>query len=238
MTTAFGFFSLAILSVSPLSSVLAAHVPRAVSPFITEPNAISVWPLGSVQTVEWCVITDGLDLDDVEGTVLLGYVQTDGNVTLWKDQPLAENVALSDGVVNVRCPLNLPTTLRYHLLAVLGDESNISPIFEIEDVQNPVPTNGSASYPVTLQTAGNVPSATITHTSVIATIPPAGSTQPSSSTTSPTMSISATSVQASAAAKPSTSQSNNSALERSCTLNSGLLLIATGLSAFVSGIML
>lgn len=79
-------------------------------------------------------ITDGLDLDGAEGTVLLGYVQTDGNVTLWKgvfpstalhigvgssrmlfgtDQPLAKNVALSDGVVNVRCPLNLPTTLRY-----------------------------------------------------------------------------------------------------------------------------
>ncbi|KAI0328881.1 hypothetical protein GY45DRAFT_1305905 [Cubamyces sp. BRFM 1775] len=236
MTTTSSFFGLTILLISILSCALAAHVPRAVSPIITEPTARAIWILGSVQTVEWCVITDGLDLDGVEGTVLLGYAHTDGNVTLWKDQPLAENVSLADGVVNVRCPLNLPTTLRY-VVALLGDENNISPVFTIEDPSNPVPTNGSVSYPAALQTAGNVPSATLTHTSVVATIPPASSTPSASSESSESVSSSGTSVQASTTGKPSPSESSNGALVRSVP-NSDLLSIIIGLPVLASGLLL
>ena len=35
------------------------------------------------------------------------------NIAPFSDQPLATNVTLSDGAVNVRCPLNLPTASRY-----------------------------------------------------------------------------------------------------------------------------
>ncbi|KAJ8469634.1 hypothetical protein ONZ51_g8858 [Trametes cubensis] len=239
MTAASSFFSLAVLYLLTLSSALGAHVPRAISPIITEPNGMAIWTLGSVETVEW--ITDGLDLDGVQGTVLLGYAHTDGSIMLWKDQPLAENVTLADGAVNVRCPLNLPTTLRY-VVALLGDENNISPIFEIEDVQNPVPTSGSMSYSATLQTAGNVPSATLTHTSIVATIPPSNSTSSSalktSSKTSSSNSVTITSAQGTATGKPDSNGSDNSALDRLSALNSGSLLISAGLSALVSVILL
>ncbi|KAI0662238.1 hypothetical protein C8Q70DRAFT_909829 [Cubamyces menziesii] len=235
MTAAFSFFSLAVLYLSTLSSALAAHVPRAISPIITEPNGMAIWTLGSVETVEW--ITDGLDLDGVQGTVVLGYAHTDGSIMLWEDQPLAENVTLADGAVNVRCPLNLPTTLRY-VVALLGDENNISPIFEIEDVQNPVPTSGSVSYSATLQTAGNVPSATLTHTSIVATIPPSNSTSSSASKTSSTNSVTVTSAQGTATGKPGSNRSDNSALDRLSALDSGSLLISAGLSALVSAFLL
>lgn len=85
-------------------SALALHhnAPRAVSPVILHPNAMTLWFLGAVNTVQWCVgslkyldrlkyiinvlsrATDGLELTDVNGTVLMGYVQTNGSVFLWK----------------------------------------------------------------------------------------------------------------------------------------------------------
>ncbi len=86
-------------------SALALHqnAPRAVSPVILRPNAMTLWALGSVNTVQWYVsslniprlshkrigdasfrATDGLELTGVNGTVLMGYVQTNGSVSLWK----------------------------------------------------------------------------------------------------------------------------------------------------------
>ena len=75
------------------------------------------------------------DLSGINGTVYMGYLPSNNNPFLWKgkhhkpkrpsrlvhqvelgrciDQPLAENFSLADGVVNVRCPLNLPTGGRY-----------------------------------------------------------------------------------------------------------------------------
>lgn len=85
-------------------SALALHhnAPRSVSPVILRPNAMTLWFLGSVNTVQWYVgslkyldrlkyiiddlsrATDGLELTGVNGTVLMGYVHTNGSVSLWK----------------------------------------------------------------------------------------------------------------------------------------------------------
>ncbi|KAJ8469631.1 hypothetical protein ONZ51_g8856 [Trametes cubensis] len=186
-----------------VTSVFAANAPRAVSPTIISPSSQDSWSLGSVQTVTW--LTDGFNVTGVNGTVLMGYVETNGTVFLYKgahsntrnkrddwlmmylctamiyrdsDQPLAENFPLADGVVNVRCPLNLPSARRY-VVALLGDDNNISAVFSVRDDNDPQPSVVQ-NPPATLSTQGNVPSATITHTSVVGTIPPASKTSSSS----------------------------------------------------------
>ncbi|KAI0826764.1 hypothetical protein BC628DRAFT_1435769 [Trametes gibbosa] len=161
-----------------VTGALAAST-RAVSPLILEPNAMTLWTVGSIFTVEWC--TDGVDLTGINGTILMGYVQTNGSAFLWKDQPLAVNVSLADGAVNVRCPLNLPFTRRY-VVALLGDANNLSPVFTVEDATGSIFPSSTLSPPATLATSGNVTPATITRTSVIGTISTPASTTPVSST--------------------------------------------------------
>ncbi|KAI0328885.1 hypothetical protein GY45DRAFT_1325745 [Cubamyces sp. BRFM 1775] len=161
-----------------VTGVFAVNAPRAVSPTIISPSSQDAWSLGSVQTVTW--LTDGFNVTGVNGTVLMGYIETNGTVFLWKDQPLAENFPLADAAVNVRCPLNLPSARRY-VVALLGDDSNISAVFSVRDDNDPQPSTVQ-NPPATLSTQGNVPSATITHTSVVGTIPPAsGTSSPSNS---------------------------------------------------------
>ncbi|KAI0669231.1 hypothetical protein C8Q78DRAFT_937900, partial [Trametes maxima] len=153
------------------ASALAAHASRAVSPIVIQPSYQNQWTLGGVETVVW--LTDGLNVTGVNGTILLGFTYTNGSVFLWKDQPLAENFPLADGAVNVRCPLNLPTSSRY-VVALLGDENNLSGAFSVEDA-NSIISSSTISIPATLSTTGNVPSATITRSSVVGTIPPPAS---------------------------------------------------------------
>ncbi|KAL1950757.1 hypothetical protein VTO73DRAFT_5881 [Trametes versicolor] len=102
---------------------LAARIPRAtVAPTIISPSGLSQWPSGTVETVKW--VSDQ-DLTGLNGTIYMGYIQPDGNPFLWKDQPLAENFSLADGVVNIRVPLNLPTGFRYVVsLSIDGDDSD------------------------------------------------------------------------------------------------------------------
>ncbi|KAI0662227.1 hypothetical protein C8Q70DRAFT_634370 [Cubamyces menziesii] len=169
-------FLLVLRVSSILAGVFAANAPRAVSPTIISPSSQDSWSLGSVQTVTW--LTDGFNVTGVNGTVLMGYVETNGTVFLYRDQPLAENFPLADGVVNVRCPLNLPSARRY-VVALLGDDNNISAVFSVRDDNDPQPSVVQ-NPPATLSTQGNVPSATITHTSVVGTIPPASKTSSSS----------------------------------------------------------
>ncbi|KAI0647759.1 hypothetical protein C8Q79DRAFT_529581 [Trametes meyenii] len=151
---------------------LAAHVSRAVSPVVIQPNFQNQWTLGGVETV--VRVTDGLNVTGVNGTLLMGFTYTNGSVFLWKDQPLAENFPLADGAVNVRCPLNLPTSSRY-VVALLGDENNLSGAFSVEDA-NSIFSSSTIVLPAALATTGNVPSATITRSSVVGTIPPPAST--------------------------------------------------------------
>ncbi|KAH9890025.1 hypothetical protein C8Q73DRAFT_148386 [Cubamyces lactineus] len=178
--TALRFFSAVVVCLFAATRVLAtALVPRAVSPTIISPSSQDQWPLGAVETVTW--LTGGFNVTGVNGTILMGYVQSNGSVFLWKgNQPLAQNFPLSDGQVNVRCPLNLPTGTRY-VIALLGDENNLSAVFQVVDANNPIPSSVQPE-PSTLSTVGHVPSATITQTSVVGTIPPPSNTGSSSST--------------------------------------------------------
>ncbi|OSD07525.1 hypothetical protein PYCCODRAFT_622110 [Trametes coccinea BRFM310] len=168
------------LLLAAVGTALTTHIPRAESLIITQPNALVAWTLGTIETVTWTI--GGLDLDGVNGTVLMGFAFTNGTIQLWKDQPLATDVALADGIVNVRCPLNLPTSFRYVVAqyghpvvwAVLGNETSTSPPFQVIDINDhDVNSNVDIStLPVALSTLGSVPPATITRTSVVATILP------------------------------------------------------------------
>lgn len=102
-------------------SALALHqnAPRAVSPVILRPNAMTLWFLGSVNIVQWYVgslknldrleylidvlsrATDGLELTNMNGTVLMGYVQTNGSVFLWKGtlQAIARTIICSNAQI-------------------------------------------------------------------------------------------------------------------------------------------
>ncbi|KAL1950729.1 hypothetical protein VTO73DRAFT_5853 [Trametes versicolor] len=217
-------------------SALALHqnAPRAVSPVILHPNAMTLWFLGSVNTVQWA--TDGLELTDVNGTVLMGYVQTNGSVFLWKDQPLAVNVPLEDSVVNVRCPFNLPVVARRYVLALLGEEDNVSPAFNVEDAAGNMFPTAAFTPPLTLVTSGNVPSATISITSVIGDIPPQATTMPitpSIGSPSSVMSISAELV------PTASSASNNGAREVRINVTAGVTrLVAAGALLFMRGIFI
>ncbi|KAI0761974.1 hypothetical protein BD413DRAFT_221056 [Trametes elegans] len=172
----------------PLASGLLLSVATgalaAVSPTLLQPGSHNSWTQGTVETVVW--VTDGLDLAGVNGTVLLGHMDTDGTAFLWKDQPLAQNVPLADGKVNVRCPLNVPP-LQNYVIALLGDENNLSSPFEIfapDETSTGLPS-AAIALPSTLSTTGNIPSVTITRSSVVGTIPPRTSTAASSGTTAP-----------------------------------------------------
>ncbi|CDO68254.1 hypothetical protein BN946_scf184842.g17 [Trametes cinnabarina] len=169
------FVSLTLLVtclLSVLTSVLALNAVRANpdSPPITLPTAQNAWTLGTVETVKW--LTDGYNVNGT-GSIILGISLPNGSVDFWQDQPLAEGFPLSDGIVNVRCPLNLPTTRRY-VIALLPDESNQSPPFMVLNGTQVEPTS-IETPPATLLTTGNVPPATITRSSVVGTIPPPSS---------------------------------------------------------------
>ncbi|EIW59070.1 uncharacterized protein TRAVEDRAFT_46381 [Trametes versicolor FP-101664 SS1] len=175
---------------------LAARIPRAtVAPTIISPSGLSQWPSGTVETVKW--VSDQ-DLTGLNGTIYMGYIQPDGNPFLWKDQPLAENFSLADGVVNIRVPLNLPTGFRYVVsLSIDGDDSDISGVFGVVD--RTVQASTTLPPPATLSTTGGVPPATITRTSVVSTIGLPTSSATSSDLTTPSSSNTA----ASTATQPS-----------------------------------
>ncbi|RPD62749.1 hypothetical protein L226DRAFT_610778 [Lentinus tigrinus ALCF2SS1-7] len=176
-------------------------VPRADPdlPTITVPGSQSRWTPGQVETIEW--VTKDLNLRGLNGTVFMGYFQSDGTTFLWEDEPLAQNVSLADGAVNVRCPFNLPSGDLYFIsLTVDGSSTpNLSAGFVIQATNE-----SSTALPSLLSTSGNVPSATITRTSVIGTIPAATTSSSSSSGTSST----STSSTSSSAAPSATGGSN------------------------------
>ncbi|TBU45002.1 hypothetical protein BD309DRAFT_957071 [Dichomitus squalens] len=87
-------------------------------------------------TVKWS--TKGLNFTlDQTGTILLGYLTTDGSQTLFVDQPLAGNFTLSSGAVNVVVP-KVPSGNAYFIIdTVLGDANNWGPLFSIINPNEP-----------------------------------------------------------------------------------------------------
>ncbi|KAI0373708.1 hypothetical protein BV20DRAFT_962282 [Pilatotrama ljubarskyi] len=149
---------------------------RTPSPPITSPAHSDRWTTLEVQTVTWDNI--GLNVTGLKGTLLLGYVWENTTRTVWKDQPLASNFALSDGAVNVILP-DVPSADDY-ILILLGDMHNLSPLFAVLGTDNGLATTVPPATlpPQTMAT----PSATITATSVVSTI--AGSQTSASISTS------------------------------------------------------
>ncbi|KAI8978816.1 hypothetical protein BD414DRAFT_421671 [Trametes punicea] len=207
MASVFHLLALLLLSVS----VWGARVRRApVSPSILSPSGLSQWILGEVQTVKW---ESDQNLDGINGTVYMGYIQSDGNPFLWTNQPLAENFSLADLVVNVRCPLNLPTGAHYLIsLSIDGDDSDVSALFSVVDKNDPEVTS-MQSPPAILSTTGGIPSATITRSSLVSVIGgPTTSASSADSTNTPSISRPTSSAtQPGSTAGPSPSGKPNSA---------------------------
>lgn len=163
--------------------------------------------------------------------------------------------------MNVRCPFNLPVVARRYVLAcklqglvsyigkklcthcrvqyfrsVLGEEDNVSPAFNVEDAAGNMFPTAAFTPPLTLVTSGNVPSATISFTSVIGVIPPQATTMsitPSISSPSSVMSISAELV------PTASSASNNGAGEVRITRVVGVRsLVAAGALLIMRGMFI
>ncbi|KAH9890029.1 hypothetical protein C8Q73DRAFT_747726 [Cubamyces lactineus] len=200
-----------------VAGALAAGIPRGtVSPAILSPSGLSQWSLGSVQTVRWAI---DQDLSGINGTVYMGYLPANNNPFLWKDQPLAENFPLADGVVNVRCPLNLPTGGRYVIaLSINGDDSDVSAQFGVLDQTDPN-ISSTLSPPASLSTTGNVPSATVSRTSVVSVI--GGPTSTSGTNSSLTTSASTTS-KTSSATEPGSTAGSGKTNDSSKTVDTGM----------------
>ncbi|KAI0328851.1 hypothetical protein GY45DRAFT_1346877 [Cubamyces sp. BRFM 1775] len=210
------------------TGAFAAGIPRGtVSPAILSPSGLSQWSLGSVQTVRWAL---DQDLSGINGTVYMGYLPSNNNPFLWKDQPLAENFSLTDGVVNVRCPLNLPTGGRYVIaLSIDGDDSDISTQFSVIDQDDPNVATTS-SPPATLSTTGNIPSATISRTSVVSVI---GSPTSTLATDSSSKASTSTASKTSSATEPGPTGGAGTTNGSSKTIHAGMSVgIAAVLVAF------
>ncbi|OJT08157.1 hypothetical protein TRAPUB_953 [Trametes pubescens] len=100
---------------------------RTPSPRITRPTHAETWNPLDLKTVTWD--NTGLNVTGLNGTLLLGYLETNTTRFVWQDQPLAQGFALSDGIVNVLVP-DVPNWSSY-FLTLLGDMNNISPLFAI-----------------------------------------------------------------------------------------------------------
>ncbi|EJF57109.1 hypothetical protein DICSQDRAFT_140660 [Dichomitus squalens LYAD-421 SS1] len=129
-------FNLAAVRASPHfeagkdDQVLIADFP----PPVERPGGADVWTVGDVETVKWS--TKGLNFTlDQTGTILLGYLTTDGSQTLFVDQPLAGNFTLASGAVNVVVP-KVPSGNAYFII-VLGDANNWGPLFSIINPNEP-----------------------------------------------------------------------------------------------------
>ncbi|KAI0366591.1 hypothetical protein BV20DRAFT_1038185 [Pilatotrama ljubarskyi] len=215
------------------SCILAMRLARAtVSPTIVSPGGTTQWSLGSVQTVKW--VSDQ-DMSGLNGTIYLGYIQQDGNTFLWKDQPLAQNFSLADGAVNVRVPLNLPTSFNRYVLALSidGDDSDLSGLFGILDRSNS-PVTSTMSPPVTLSTTGGVPSATITRTSIVSTIGSSTASASSGSVSAPATTSSA--VLTATQSNPTTTAGANDASNGASRSRGFLLLAVCGACAWIGGV--
>ncbi|KAH9923462.1 uncharacterized protein BXZ73DRAFT_103895 [Epithele typhae] len=122
----FSISKLSLLLTAAAASV-AALPSAVVSPHITAPHAVDVWPAGSVQTVSW-------DTTDVPAgavaDIFLGHFE-DGSESEHLDlaNPLATDVDLTLGSTQVTVPSVTP--MESYIVALVGSSGNISPEFSI-----------------------------------------------------------------------------------------------------------
>lgn len=119
----FSLFSALMLALSYLATAAPVHPVEllAWSPSITSPNALTVWPCGSLQTVSWKTDNIPAEKQNSTGLLLLGYMENDSENLdistliyhnhLFKllkgnpaEHPLATNFPISLGSVSFTVP--------------------------------------------------------------------------------------------------------------------------------------
>ncbi|KAF8158540.1 hypothetical protein B0H34DRAFT_709277 [Crassisporium funariophilum] len=116
-----------------------------IAPKIIKPDASSVWPVGSVQTVTWDTSNFPPDsqITNPIGQVILGFDEND-SLNLDFEHPLAKGFKLRDGSVQLTVP-DVPPRDDY-LIVLFGDSGNTSPSFAITRISTPgSPSNGTSS---------------------------------------------------------------------------------------------
>ncbi|KZT11949.1 uncharacterized protein LAESUDRAFT_733847 [Laetiporus sulphureus 93-53] len=113
---------------SPISLVPPGHADVVISPDITSPTLLTVWTVGSTQTITWDVSKVPQTGANATGLVLLGYSE-DKSENLDIQSPLATQFLIGDGQVDITVP-NV-TTRNDYIVVLFGDSGNASPTFTI-----------------------------------------------------------------------------------------------------------
>ncbi|KZT73867.1 hypothetical protein DAEQUDRAFT_661347 [Daedalea quercina L-15889] len=96
---------------------------------ISSPTILSVWDVGSTQTVTWDASKVPQTSANHTGIVLLGYSE-DGSENLDTQTPLASGFLIADGKVDITVP-NVTTRSDY-IVVLFGNSGNSSPTFTIK----------------------------------------------------------------------------------------------------------
>ncbi|PPQ86314.1 hypothetical protein CVT25_005615 [Psilocybe cyanescens] len=171
----------ALLALSVNASPLSRR--DVIAPRITSPNAQTVWPVGTVQTVTWDTSNFPPDsqITNPIGQVILGF-NSSNSLNLDFNNPLAQGFKLRDGQVKITVPDVTPRS--DYLIVLFGDSGNTSPSFAITQI-----AGGSSSTKPDSSTAVTPTSSTL----ITTPIPITGSVITGGSTSSPTVSDSSSS---------------------------------------------
>ncbi|KAI0278295.1 hypothetical protein BGY98DRAFT_933881 [Russula aff. rugulosa BPL654] len=101
------------------------------APKVTNPNAATVWTTGSKETVIWDTSNRPENVTNPVGTLLLGYINSDGSggENLDVAHPLAQGFQLSAGSVEVTVPVVKPRNS--YIVVLIGDSGDASEPFNI-----------------------------------------------------------------------------------------------------------
>ncbi|KAJ8490048.1 hypothetical protein ONZ51_g2536 [Trametes cubensis] len=140
-------------SASLLLTVLASSVCLTHAlPSILSPNASSVWTAASVQSVVWDIGEPDIS-PNAHGRVVLGYIDPiadEGGFYEYDDQPLSDDLLVSEGIIDVVVPTALPSGRYYYCVLIVGDARTRSEVFSIDNPVNPSTSTAKVVFPSTL----------------------------------------------------------------------------------------
>lgn len=122
---------LSFLSFTVRALSLSRTTQDVISPPILEPNASSIWTIGSQQIVTWNttgIPSNPSEITNTIGEIVLGFNSSDGE-NLDLNNTLAQGFLLTDGNVSITVP-NVTVGNNY-IIALIGDSGNTSPPFTI-----------------------------------------------------------------------------------------------------------
>ncbi|KDR82374.1 hypothetical protein GALMADRAFT_237652 [Galerina marginata CBS 339.88] len=213
LTTAIAYLALRVHA-SPLSN------RDVIVPHITSPDASSVWPVGTAQTVTWDTSNFPPDsqITNPIGQVILG-TNASGTFHFNFNDPLAKGFKLRDGSVKITVPDVTPGD--DYLIVLFGDSGNTSPTFAITKISSGTPSGspvgvGSSSSSTLITTpipiTGSVITGPVTtEASTVASVTPTDSNTSSPTPTSPSGSSSSTGSSSSSSPPPTQAPSTSAA---------------------------